>query len=168
MNAAALTFLAETRVDGFFGNYATSWIGTQHSLHLISKLRHDAALYFPYSGSKPRRGPTLRYADRLAYAVLPTQACCSSIMKGRFVNRISPSGFETYSLPCCIRTSSPSLLTSSSSSKPILAPTNAHTSSSSRPTLTCRRQTWTTITPYAFKSSSTSPMPSNPLVWRVS
>jgi putative transposase len=54
-------------MDGFFGNYATSWLATEHGLHLISKLRHNAALYLPYTGSKPRRGPTPRYGHRLDY-----------------------------------------------------------------------------------------------------
>src|SRR5579859_2570004 len=41
-------------MDGFFGNYSASWLAKQHGLHLISKLRSNAVLYLPYSGSKPR------------------------------------------------------------------------------------------------------------------
>jgi hypothetical protein len=51
-------------MDGFFGNYPASWLAQQHGLYLISKLRADAVLFFPYSGPKPRRGPTPRYGDR--------------------------------------------------------------------------------------------------------
>jgi putative transposase len=78
-------------MDGFFGNYATSWLAAKHDLHLISKLRHNAALYFPYRGSKPRRGPTPRYGDRLDYAALPLDARTSVVVEGRFVT-------ETYAL----------------------------------------------------------------------
>jgi hypothetical protein len=47
-------------MDGFFGNYPTTWLAQQHGLHLISKLRSNAVLFFPHSDSKPRRGPTPR------------------------------------------------------------------------------------------------------------
>jgi hypothetical protein len=36
-------------------------------LHLISKLRHDAALYFRYGGSQKRR----KYGDKLDYTNIP-------------------------------------------------------------------------------------------------
>jgi hypothetical protein len=36
-------------------------------LHLISKLRHNAALYLPYSAGKPKRASTPRYGDQLDY-----------------------------------------------------------------------------------------------------
>lgn len=78
-------------MDGFFGNYATSWLAAEHGLHLISKLRHNAALYLPYSGSKPRRGPTPRYGQRLDYTALPPAARCSVMSEGHLVT-------ETYAL----------------------------------------------------------------------
>ena len=78
-------------LDGFFGNYPTTGVVRGCGLHLISKLRHDAALYFPYTGAKPSRGPTPRYADKLDYKALPEQARCSSVTEGRFV-------IETYQL----------------------------------------------------------------------
>jgi putative transposase len=79
-------------MDGFFGNYATSWLAAEHGLHLISKLRLNAALYLPYNGSKPPRGPTPRYGDRLDYSALPPAARCSAVVEGRFVT-------ETFALP---------------------------------------------------------------------
>lgn len=78
-------------MDGFFGNYPASFLATQHGLHLISKLRSNAVLYFPYNGQKPRRGPTPRYGERLDYATLPEQARLSSVTEGRFLT-------ETYAL----------------------------------------------------------------------
>lgn len=56
-------------------------------LHLISKLRHNAALYFPYSGAKPRRGPTPRYGDKLDYRHLPSHACCQTVTEGHLVTQ---------------------------------------------------------------------------------
>jgi putative transposase len=78
-------------MDGFFGNYTTSWLAAQHGLHLISKLHHNAALCFPYTGPKPRRGPTPRYGDRLDYAALPSSARVERVVEGRFLT-------ETYAL----------------------------------------------------------------------
>lgn len=43
----------------------------QNNLHLISKLRHDAALCLPYDGPKPRRGPTPKYGQQIDYDCLP-------------------------------------------------------------------------------------------------
>lgn len=78
-------------MDGFFGNYPTTWLAAEHGLHLISKLRHNAVLYFPYAGPKPRRGPTPRCGDRLDYTALPLEARTSLVSEGRFVT-------ETYAL----------------------------------------------------------------------
>ena len=43
-------------MDGFFGNNNALQMVRQCSLHIISKLRHDAALYFPYDGPQNKRG----------------------------------------------------------------------------------------------------------------
>jgi len=58
-------------LDGKFGNYPSTWLVQQTGLHIISKMRQDAALYFPYDGDKPRRGPTPRYGKKLDYKHLP-------------------------------------------------------------------------------------------------
>ena len=42
-----LTYLV---LDGHFGNHHALHMAQQSHLHLISKLRYDAALYFPYTG----------------------------------------------------------------------------------------------------------------------
>jgi hypothetical protein len=69
-------------LDGKFGNAPTAWLLRQQGLHLISKLRHDAALYLPYTGTPPARGPTKRYGDKLAYQQLPTTARVSCTSEG--------------------------------------------------------------------------------------
>ena len=60
-------------MDGAFGhNYALQMV-RQCSLHLISKLRADAALYFPYTGPQKKRGARKKYGQKLDYAHLPEQ-----------------------------------------------------------------------------------------------
>jgi len=44
-------------LDGHFGNHNALHMARQCSLHLISKLRCDAALYFPSTGPFAGRGP---------------------------------------------------------------------------------------------------------------
>lgn len=69
-------------LDGFFGTAPATWLVRDCGLHLISKLRHDAALYQPYAGDQPRRGPTPRYGDKLDYAHLPVAALVSTERDG--------------------------------------------------------------------------------------
>jgi putative transposase len=60
-------------MDGAFGhNNALQMVG-QCSLHLISKLRYDAALYFPYEGPQKKRGANKKYGDKLNYDHIPAQ-----------------------------------------------------------------------------------------------
>ena len=58
-------------LDGKFGNYPSTWTVREAGLHIISKMRSDAALVYPYDGPKPKRGPTPRYGDAVDYTQLP-------------------------------------------------------------------------------------------------
>jgi len=58
-------------MDGAFGNNNALQMVRQCSLHLISKLRCDAALYFPYQGPQKKRGATKKYGDKLNYDHIP-------------------------------------------------------------------------------------------------
>jgi putative transposase len=71
-------------LDGHFGNYPATYAVRETGLHLISKLRHDAALYLPYNGPTPRRGPTPRYGQKLDYQQLPPEALCHSVIEGDY------------------------------------------------------------------------------------
>jgi putative transposase len=71
-------------LDGHFGNYPATYAVRETGLHIISKLRHDAALYLPYTGPKPPRGPTPRYGEKLNYNQLPVAALCHSIIEGDY------------------------------------------------------------------------------------
>jgi putative transposase len=66
-------------LDGHFGNYPATYAVRETGLHIISKMRHDAALYLPYTGPKPRRGPTPRYGQQLNYSHLPSEALVHSV-----------------------------------------------------------------------------------------
>jgi putative transposase len=52
-------------LDGHFGNYPSAWMVLQTGLHLISKLRSDAALYEPFTGKYRGRGPHPKYGARV-------------------------------------------------------------------------------------------------------
>ncbi len=54
-------------LDGAFGHNNALQMVAQCGLHLISKLRYDAALYFPYTGPQKRVGGRKKYGDKLNY-----------------------------------------------------------------------------------------------------
>jgi putative transposase len=66
-------------LDGHFGTYPATYAVRETGLHIISKFRHDAALYLPYAGPKPRRGPTPRYGQKLNYNALPPETLRHSV-----------------------------------------------------------------------------------------
>ncbi len=70
-------------LDGHFGNWPATWMVMQNNLHLVSKLRHDAGLYLPYTGPKPKRGPTPKFGEKIDYDHLPDEYLVqSSIEEG--------------------------------------------------------------------------------------
>jgi putative transposase len=69
-------------LDGFFGTYPATCMVLDCGLQLISKLRHNAALYLPYSGPKSKRGPTPRYGNKLDYRNLPAAALGTTVTEG--------------------------------------------------------------------------------------
>jgi putative transposase len=50
-------------LDGHFGNYPSAFMVMQAGLQLISKLRWDASLYFPYQGQYKGVGPHPKYGE---------------------------------------------------------------------------------------------------------
>jgi len=65
-NTITLTYIA---LDGHFGNNNALQMVRQCGLHLVSKLRHDSALYFLYEGNDKRR----KYGERIDYAHIPAR-----------------------------------------------------------------------------------------------
>jgi len=74
-----LTYLV---LDGHFGNHNAVQMARQSHLHLISKLRYDAALYFPYAGPYAGRGPQRKYGDKVDYDNLPAQYLKETTVEG--------------------------------------------------------------------------------------
>ncbi len=60
-------------MDGKFGHNNALQMTRQCSLHLISKLRYDAALHFAYDGPYAGIGAPQKYGDKINYATLPDQ-----------------------------------------------------------------------------------------------
>ena len=65
--------LVSLALDGHFGNSPTLQMVQGCGLHLISKLRADAALYFPDAGCYQGRGPRRKYGANLAIDAVPEQ-----------------------------------------------------------------------------------------------
>jgi putative transposase len=80
-----LTYLV---LDGHFGNHPALDMVRQCQLHLISKLRSDAALFFPYSGLGPKRGPRPRLGERLDYHKMPDQYLNTTLVEDGIETRI--------------------------------------------------------------------------------
>jgi DDE superfamily endonuclease len=76
----ALTYLV---LDGHFGTHNALHMARQCNLHLISKLRCDAALYFPYSGPYAGRGPHRKYGDKVDYDALPLSYLKETTVEGQ-------------------------------------------------------------------------------------
>ena len=68
----ALTYLV---LDGHFGNHNALLMARRLDLHLISKLRSDSALYYPYDGPYAGRGPRRKYGERLVPHAIPERLC---------------------------------------------------------------------------------------------
>jgi len=80
-----LTYLV---LDGHFGNHNALHIARQDNLHLISKLRCDAALYFPYTGPYAGRGPHRKYGCKVQYDNMPEQYLKDTIVEGLIETRL--------------------------------------------------------------------------------
>ncbi len=79
---AGVVSLTYVVLDGHFGNHNALAMAQQHHLHLISKLRCDAALYFPYAGPYAGRGPRRKYGDKVDYDNIPAQYLKATTVEG--------------------------------------------------------------------------------------
>jgi len=61
--------------DGALGNNAGMQAVRRCGLHIISKLRYDSALYFPYEGPYSGRGRPKKYGKKLIYSKIPSEYC---------------------------------------------------------------------------------------------
>ena len=67
--------------DGALGHNSGVQLVRQCGLHIISKLRHDSALFFPYDGPYSGRGPRKKYGEQLDYANIPDHYLKSSTVE---------------------------------------------------------------------------------------
>ena len=65
-------------LDGHFGNAGACQMVRQLDLHLISKMRTDAALYLRPTALQKQTTPQRKYGDRLDFAKMPEALLCSS------------------------------------------------------------------------------------------
>ena len=81
----SITYLV---LDGHFGNNNALQMVRQCGLHLISKLRHDAALYFVYQGEYAGKGPPKKYGDKINYDQLPDKCLVETSVDKKIETRI--------------------------------------------------------------------------------
>ena len=79
---AGLLPLTYLLLDGHFGHANALQMARQANLHLISKLRCDAALYVPYTGPYAGRGPHRKYGPKIDYDHLPGQYLKETMLEG--------------------------------------------------------------------------------------
>jgi putative transposase len=77
-NFIPLTYLV---VDGHFGNNNALQMARQVNLHIISKLRHDSALYFPYEHPDSNKRSRRKYGDKLNYRNISDKYLCKSAIE---------------------------------------------------------------------------------------
>jgi len=75
-------------LDGHFGNNNALQMVRQCGLHIISKLRYDAALYFVYDGPQKPCGPRKRYGQKIDYRRIPDQYLVEKSTEGHIETRI--------------------------------------------------------------------------------
>jgi putative transposase len=74
-------------LDGQFGNRPAMQMAREVGLHLISKLRCDAALYYPYTGEYAWRGAPRKDGARINYQQLPEEYLVVAELDGHLETR---------------------------------------------------------------------------------
>ena len=75
-------------LDGHFGNHNALHMAQQCNMHLISKLRCDAALYFPSTGPYAGRGPRRKYGRKVDYDHIPEQYLKETTVEGHIETQL--------------------------------------------------------------------------------
>ena len=65
-------------LDGAFGDNNSLQMARMCGLYLISKLRVDSALYFPFEGEQNKRGRKRKYGEKIDYKKIPREYFKSS------------------------------------------------------------------------------------------
>jgi putative transposase len=80
-------------LDGHFGNHPAYQMTRQLNLHLICKMRHNAALYYLPTQEEQREHPRLKYGQRVRYDALALCYRVSGVEEDGYRN-------EVYQMPC--------------------------------------------------------------------
>ena len=80
-------------LDGHFGNHPAYQMTRQLNLHLISKMRYNAALHYLPTDAEKQAQPRLVYGVRVKYAALPLSYRVSDMEEGGY-------RLEVYQIPC--------------------------------------------------------------------
>jgi len=75
-------------LDGHFGNHNALHMARQCQVPLISKLRADSALYWPYTGPYAGRGPRRKYGNKVDYAHMPEKYLKETTVEGHIQTRL--------------------------------------------------------------------------------
>jgi putative transposase len=75
-------------LDGHFGNHNALHMARQCNLHLISKLRCDSALHWPYKGPYAGHGPRRTYGSKVDYGNIPEQYLPETTGEGHIQTRL--------------------------------------------------------------------------------
>ena len=86
-------------LDGAFGHNNALQMVRQCGLHLISKLRYDAALYFRYTGPQKSLGARRKYGDKLNYERIGAQYLKSETTRKGIRERIYQMTMLSTSFP---------------------------------------------------------------------
>jgi hypothetical protein len=84
---AGLIPLTYVVLDGHCGHSNALHMARQVNLHLISKLRCDAALYFPYAGPYAGRGPRRKYGRKVDDDDMPERYLQETTVEGHIQTR---------------------------------------------------------------------------------
>jgi putative transposase len=74
--------LTSVVLDGHFGHHNALQMARPSTLPLISTLRCDAALSFPYTGPYAGRGPRRTYGGKVAYTPMPEKSLIATTVAG--------------------------------------------------------------------------------------
>ena len=84
-------------LDGHFGNYPSAFMVRETKLHLISKMRSDAALYQAFDGEYPGTGRPAKYGtkldvrnldnDKYLKATSTEKNVCTQVYQSQFYNK---------------------------------------------------------------------------------
>jgi putative transposase len=75
-------------LDGHFGYHNALHMARQSRLHLIAKLRCDAALSFPYTGPDAGRGPRRQYGRKVDDGNMPAKYLKETTVEGHIQTRV--------------------------------------------------------------------------------